>query len=439
MHRSRQGRRAIAGCAAVAVVGLMVAISGSTRVARADTGSSRGTISGSGAIDVAGETTAVSVSASFTGSVVGGSFTIVQYPTGTPSPSPTPSEVLCLWITGSNAVVGGMYHGLPVFVFIADGGPSGPDTLEVSPQEFGPDCTVGPIGPNPTVLSSGDFTIGDASADTSPADGIADSLQPSGTAAGSFVDGSVTPPTYGSIVANGGLVVRVSDAPAPDGVQIVVGSGAVGAQAELSICGFGVVLDAYTQTTVTCGSITLRVAAGTATVLLGGGTTAVSVPAGGAGKVTDTGGGTFSVANVGDVGSPSVSITVGGTTTEVPAGATATAGFIGFSQPIDNEPVLNRVKAGQAIPVKWRLVNGAGAPITNVTSASITVSALDCALAGSVDQVEEVATGSSGLQNLGNGYYQINWKSPTTYAGSCKTLHLSVAGARHDALFQFTR
>jgi hypothetical protein len=50
-----------------------------------------------------------------------------------------------------------------------------------------------------------------------------------------------------------------------------------------------------------------------------------------------------------------------------------------------------------------------------------------------------VVAGSSGLQNLGNGYCQLNWKSPTIYAGSCKTLHLNIGGVTHDALFQFTK
>jgi hypothetical protein len=50
-----------------------------------------------------------------------------------------------------------------------------------------------------------------------------------------------------------------------------------------------------------------------------------------------------------------------------------------------------------------------------------------------------VVAGSSGLLNLGNGYYQLNWKSPATYAGSCKTLHLNLGGVAHDALFQFTK
>ena len=59
-----------------------------------------------------------------------------------------------------------------------------------------------------------------------------------------------------------------------------------------------------------------------------------------------------------------------------------------------------------------------------------------------VDALEEYAAGSSGLQNLGDGYYQWNWKTPRTYAGSCKTLLLTLDGAfdvTQVALFRFTR
>lgn len=438
MRSRRQLPRAAVLCAAIAIVSLSLSLSVGGGDVRADTGTSQGTISGSGTIDVGGETTGVYVSASLAGAPLSGTFAITKYPTGTPSPSPSLQNVVCVWISGTHALVGGFYQGTPVFIWISDGGPTGPDTLEVSPQQFGPDCTTGPIGPNPTVLASGDFTVHDIFSDVAPADGIVDTLQPSGTAAGSFVDTSVTPATYGSIVSTGGLYVNIKDAPAPDGVQVNVGNGSPG-PAELSLCGFTVLFDTGTLTTATCGSITLAVASGTASVVLGAGTTVVSIPAGGTGKVADTGGGTFSVSNLGATGSPPVSLTVGGTTTQISTGTVATSAFVGFTQPVDNEPVLNQAKAGQTIPLKWRLVTLAGAPITNVTTATITVSSYDCSLAPTIDQVEEVAAGASGLQNLGNGYYLLNWKSPSTYTGSCKTLHLSAGGLKHDALFKFTK
>ena len=119
--------------------------------------------------------------------------------------------------------------------------------------------------------------------------------------------------------------------------------------------------------------------------------------------------------------------------------------FDGFSQPVDNldasgHPVLNVVKAGQAIPLKWRLTDATGASVTTLTSAQITVAGISCTLDTTLDQLEEVAAGASGLQNLGNGNYQLNWKSPTTYAGSCKRLQLDLGeGGYHTADFKFTK
>jgi hypothetical protein len=102
-------------------------------------------------------------------------------------------------------------------------------------------------------------------------------------------------------------------------------------------------------------------------------------------------------------------------------------------------------KAGQAIPLKWRLTDASGAPVTNLTSAQITVQGISCTLDTTLDQLEEVAAGASGLQNLGNGNYQLNWKSPTSYASSCKRLRLDLSEGNttspihHTADFKFTK
>jgi hypothetical protein len=115
-------------------------------------------------------------------------------------------------------------------------------------------------------------------------------------------------------------------------------------------------------------------------------------------------------------------------------------GFTGFFSPVDNGGVLNKAKAGQAIPLKWRLTDANGDPVLSLASVTATVTSLTCSLSTTADAVEEYATGSSGLQNLGDGYYQFNWATPKTYANSCKTLSLNLGdGVPHTALFQFTK
>ncbi len=116
--------------------------------------------------------------------------------------------------------------------------------------------------------------------------------------------------------------------------------------------------------------------------------------------------------------------------------------FSGFSSPVDIGPTLNVAKAGQAIPLKWRITDANGAPVTNLSNVDVTVASLSCGLGTTTDALEEYASGSSGLQNLGNGYYQFNWRTPRTYENSCKTLKLSLGegtGFEHTALFKFTR
>lgn len=114
--------------------------------------------------------------------------------------------------------------------------------------------------------------------------------------------------------------------------------------------------------------------------------------------------------------------------------------FSGFLAPVDNLPIINIARAGQVIPLKWRLTDANGSPVTNLTAVSVTATELPCTAGANGDLIEEYATSNSGLQNLGDGYYQWNWKTPNTYANSCKTLSLNLGeGIVHTALFQFSR
>ena len=100
--------------------------------------------------------------------------------------------------------------------------------------------------------------------------------------------------------------------------------------------------------------------------------------------------------------------------------------FDGFSSPIDNT-LVNAAKAGQAIPGKWRLTDANGAAIDNPTSfVGLYSYPVNCeSFAGNPsDAVEEYSTGNSNLHYQGNGYWQYNWKTPKTYAGSCRVMYV---------------
>ena len=101
--------------------------------------------------------------------------------------------------------------------------------------------------------------------------------------------------------------------------------------------------------------------------------------------------------------------------------------FSGFRSPIDAVPAVNSAKGGQAIPVKWRITTATGVPVSDPSSfVSLTSSGGACG-AGTTDEVEAYVPGASGLQYLGNGEWQMNWKTEKAWAGQCRTLTLKLA------------
>ncbi len=305
-----------------------------------------------------------------------------------------------------------------------------PGTKRIRNAETGAEASAILQAEIPVVLDSdGDGLANDV--DTRPA-----------TFSAGFDDRATTLRTFGTIVDRGGLDVTVKSA--ATGVRIAA-SGAGGGTAVLRGCvdDFAELhLTAGDEVVVNCGSITTQVISGPIEIVLGDGTIVVSVPDGVTAVISDTAIGSFSVENlVGGTGN--VTITVDGVEETLGPGHTSavvTAQFVGFSAPVDNPDVVNVAKAGGTVPLKWRLLSADGTPITNLASAVVGVSPRDCQLGTAADLLGAVTTGASRLQNLGNGYYQLNWKSPRTYANSCKTLKLDLGeGITHDAFFNFTR
>ena len=98
-----------------------------------------------------------------------------------------------------------------------------------------------------------------------------------------------------------------------------------------------------------------------------------------------------------------------------------------FSAPIDNPSVVNSAKAGQAIPVKWRLTDANGVGVSDPASFVSVTSSPSGTCGGTLTDVIETYSGSSGLQYLGDGNWQFNWKTPKTYMGQCRTMFLNLA------------
>jgi probable HAF family extracellular repeat protein len=150
--------------------------------------------------------------------------------------------------------------------------------------------------------------------------GIDDVLEVPGQPA-AFNDGNSPVPTSGSIVNANGHTVRVAEAAAPDGVRVTV-TGAGTTKATISVCGMTLQLAPGADVIATCGSLTITVIAGEATVVVGGGRVVVTVPSGAKAKVTDLGAGSYRVDNVGTAGA--VTVSLDGTPSSVAPGQTRT-------------------------------------------------------------------------------------------------------------------
>lgn len=290
-----------------------------------------------------------------------------------------------------------------------------------------------PTAANADQLDTDADGAGDACDTDLDGDGIENTID-AGTDA--FADDNTPVQTTGTITDRAGLNVTVSDVAAPEGVRITVGTGT--GQAEFSVCGgYALSVTADSEVVVTCGSVKLAVLDGQATLRLGDGTTTVTVPDGATAKVDTTSPDIYTLQNLGDT---PVTVTVDGTTATIPAGTTtpvANWNFTGFQAPVDNPPVVNLVKAGRAVPLKWRLTRSDGTPVTNLTAATITTVGVSCATGSPVDEVEETTSGGTSLINQGNGNYQLNWKSQTSHAGTCRDLHLNIGdGITHTAKFR---
>ncbi|HEV8590310.1 MAG TPA: kelch repeat-containing protein [Pyrinomonadaceae bacterium] len=112
----------------------------------------------------------------------------------------------------------------------------------------------------------------------------------------------------------------------------------------------------------------------------------------------------------------------------------------GFFAPIDNtnQPIWNASTAGQSVPAKWRLLQD-GLPVSDVNAILIYTVDLNCANGFAFETpIEEYAAGSSGLQYKGDGNWQFNWKTPKSYARTCKRFFVQAPnGTRIWADFKF--
>jgi len=118
--------------------------------------------------------------------------------------------------------------------------------------------------------------------------------------------------------------------------------------------------------------------------------------------------------------------------------------FVGFLQPVDNPPTVNLAKAGQTLAEQWQLFDAyTGAPVSDPSSVTaLTTHSVACGVwsDAATDGLAQVSAGASGLQYLGNGTWQFNWKTDKSWADTCRTAVLTLKdGSTHSAWLQFMK
>ena len=111
-------------------------------------------------------------------------------------------------------------------------------------------------------------------------------------------------------------------------------------------------------------------------------------------------------------------------------------GFGGFQAPVDVLPRVNEAKAGSVIPLKWRLTDADGHPVSDPASfVSATFRRQSCE-AGTYDPIEFTSP-SAGLKYQGNGEWHLGWQTAKSWKG-CGELELRfVDGSVQRAAFKF--
>lgn len=109
-----------------------------------------------------------------------------------------------------------------------------------------------------------------------------------------------------------------------------------------------------------------------------------------------------------------------------------------FFQPVDNLPVFNQVKAGQAVPVKFSLAGNQGLSILATGSPASQQIACDTSVP-TMSIEETVSAGNSSLSyDTATGIYTYVWKTEKGWANTCRQFIVTLAdGTQHLANFKF--
>jgi hypothetical protein len=110
----------------------------------------------------------------------------------------------------------------------------------------------------------------------------------------------------------------------------------------------------------------------------------------------------------------------------------------GFFAPVDNGGVVNGIKGGQSVPLKWSIPNGNGGFVSDLSVvSSVKQATIACSSSAVTDDIEAPTSGSTSLRyDTTANQFIYNWQSPKG-AGTCYRLTVALTdGSTHTALFK---
>ncbi len=110
--------------------------------------------------------------------------------------------------------------------------------------------------------------------------------------------------------------------------------------------------------------------------------------------------------------------------------------FTGFFSPVHNEPTINQVNGGRSIPVKFSLAGNQGLGI--MAAGSPYSQQISCSTSAPISDIEATDTPGGSTLTYSGGQYHYNWKSESSWAGTCRLLTVAlIDGTTHTATFKF--
>jgi len=111
----------------------------------------------------------------------------------------------------------------------------------------------------------------------------------------------------------------------------------------------------------------------------------------------------------------------------------------GFYSPVDMSGVVNKVKGGSTVPLKFELFAGATELTSTASIASFGAKSVACESGAVVDDIEMLTSGSTSLRyDATGGQFIQNWKVPTT-VGCYRATMTALDGTTISALFKVTK